>query len=748
MFEALGRLLYRYRWAVVIFWGVVALISLPLAPTLPGILKAGGYADASLESQRASELLGRELGWQSSTLIVIYHSDTLAVDDPRFLAAATHSIDAVRGAPGVGRITTFQENPQQIAANRQTAYDTIDLNAAPEDAHRILPAIRERIRSDVLQVDLTGSPAFFADVEMVSESDLRRAEILTFPIALLALALVFGSLIAAAGPIVVGGVAVVIALASLALIGRVTDLSIFVLNLVTMLGLGLGTDYSLFVVSRFREELPSRAPGHSPGASEYSASAIEDAVARTVATAGRAVLFSGAAVLVGLLGLLTFQFMMLRSLGIAGAIVVGLALSAALTLLPALLGILGPRVNALPIGPGWQARNEYWEHLANWVMPRSVRVLIPVLLLLLGLGIPFLWVHFSLPDARVLPTSVSSRRGADRFQHDFGESDLTGIVIAVQSDGPMMTPERLDALSKLTHALQADPRVRQVRSIVGLDPRLTDAQYQLLYASPGGPPDAYVAAYAQHLAKGSTTAILVTTHRPAIDPQTEDLVRAIRDYRPGAGLRLMVDGAAGAEVDIVGALYQQFPKTLLLIVALTYVTLFILFRSVILPLKAILMDSLSLLASYGALVIIFQEGFLSHLLGFEPLGFVEATLPIIMFCLLFGLSMDYEVFLLTRMREEYDATGDNDRSIAVGLARSGQVITSAALIVVVVSLSFVSADIVLIKALGLGTAIAVFLDATVVRGLLVPAFMRLLGDWNWWAPGPFRRRSARAMVAK
>jgi putative drug exporter of the RND superfamily len=227
---------------------------------------------------------------------------------------------------------------------------------------------------------------------------------------------------------------------------------------------------------------------------------------------------------------------------------------------------------------------------------------------------------------------------------------------------------------------------------------------------------------------------VITTRAPAIDPETEDLVRAIRECQPGAGLRLLVDGGGGAEVDIVGSLYQQFPRTLLLIVVLSYVTLFILFRSIILPLKAILMDSLSLLASYGSLVVIFQGGLFSNLLGFQPLGFVDATLPIIMFCLLFGLSMDYEVFLLSRMKEVYDATGDNDRSIVAGLARSGQVITSAAMIVVVVSLAFVTADIVLIKALGLGTAIAVFLDATVVRGLLVPAVMRLLGDVNWWAP--------------
>jgi RND superfamily putative drug exporter len=734
MFLEFGRRIYRWRWPIVAAWALLALASLPLAPTLPHVLKAGGYGDPDLESERAGELLSRSLGWQNGTLVVVFHSDTLTTDDPRFVAAATTAIASLPGTPGVGAITPFTNNPQQVSANHHSAYDTIDLTAAPEDAHLLLPAIRSKLQSDVLQVDLTGGPAFYSDVETVSESDLRRAEILTFPIALVGLALVFGSLVAAAGPVIVGGVAVVIALASLALIGRVTDLSIFVLNLVTMLGLGLGTDYSLFLVSRFREELGRNEPA--------------EAVAITLATAGKAVVFSGVAVFVGLLGLLTFKFMMLRSLGLAGAIVVILAVAAALTLLPALLAILGPKVNALPVGPGWQTRSEMWQRLAAWVMPRSGRVLVPVLALLVGMGIPFLSVNFSLPDARVLPESVSSRRGAEIFQRDFGESELGGIVIAVQADGPMLTPDRIDALSRFVTALEADPRVRGVTSIVSLDPRLTEAQYQLMYAA-GPPADRFADAVASRLVNGSVTAIVVNTRQAAIAPPSEDLVRAIREYQPGSGLHILVGGSAGGQVDIVGDLYDQFPRTLALIVLLSYVTLFVLFRSVVIPLKAILMDSLSLLASYGALVVIFQGGFLSSVLGFEPLGFVEATLPIIMFCLLFGLSMDYEVFLLSRMKEEYEATGDNARAIVVGLARSGQVITSAALIVVVVSLAFVSADIVLIKALGLGTAIAVFIDATIVRGLLVPAIMRLLGAANWWAPRIFRatpRRLARAVV--
>jgi RND superfamily putative drug exporter len=721
----LGRACYRYRWPIVLLWAIVALASLPLAPTISRVLKADGYGDPNLESQRATELLGRALGWQANTLVIVYSSDQLTADDPRFRAEEARIAAGARELPGVAALTSFPTSPDQIARSRHAAYDTIELASSPEVERQLLPKLRDQLQSNVIQVDLTGGAAFYADVVSVSATDLRRAEILTFPIAFIGLTLIFGSLVAAAGPVVVGGVAVVISLAMLSLIGRVTDLSIFILNLVTMLGLGLGTDYSLFIVSRFREELPRRGP--------------EEAVAMTVATAGRAVIFSGIAVLAGLLGLLTFRFTMLRSLGLAGAVVVALGVAAALTLLPALLGILGPMVNALPFGPGWQTRNQFWERLANWVLPRSGRVLLPVLALLVGMGLPFLGVHFSLPDARVLPPSVSSRRGADIFQREFGRSDEASIVVAVQSEGPLLTPQHLGALLAFVRALQADPRVRDVKSIVSLDPRLTDAQYQLMYRNGGSDLDRYAAAVVGKLVNGPVTAILVTTRGPSIAPETEDLVAAIREYQPGDGLHFLVGGGAAAEVDIVGELYQQFPRTLLLIVVLSYACLFVLFRSVVLPFKAIVMDCLSLLASYGALVVVFQDGLLSGLLGFEPLGFVEATLPIIMFCLLFGLSMDYEVFLLSRMKEVYDATGDNDLSVVVGLARSGQVVTSAAMLVVVVSLAFVSADIVLIKALGLGTAIAVFLDATVIRALLVPSVMRLLGDLNWWAPGAHRK---------
>jgi RND superfamily putative drug exporter len=367
-------------------------------------------------------------------------------------------------------------------------------------------------------------------------------------------------------------------------------------------------------------------------------------------------------------------------------------------------------------------------------------VLLPVLGLLLALGLPFLNANLSSPDATILPTSVDSRRGFEVLRRDFGDGEISPLVIAVSSDEPINSPDNLAALYDFTRHFAADERVTRIDSLVTLDPRLSLAQYQLLYARPGAIEDQFVARNYRELASEHTTAVFFYTRGLAGSDESKALLRDVRAYAPGGALRMQVDGGTAEIVDVVHEMYAEFPRVALVIVLATYAVLLFLFRSVVLPLKAIAMNALSIVASYGALVFIFQEGHLSRLFGFEPLGYVEASLPILMFCILFGLSMDYEVFLLSRVRESWLETHDNRASVALGLQRSGRIITGAALIVVVVTFSFVSAEIVLIKALGLGIAIAVLLDATVVRALLVPATMRLLGDINWWMPRWLARR--------
>jgi RND superfamily putative drug exporter len=742
IFDRLGRAVHRYRWWVVCGWAVLLLLAIPFAPRAPGALRAGGFVLDDLESSRARQVLETELDAPPSAVVLVIDSPTLVAGTPAFELAALEATRAVASAPYVERVVSHLAAPRQVSADGHTAYDLVLLDLPPDDSPDALPGIEAALMPvDGLTVSLAGGPAFYGDIQAVSESDLRRSELISLPLAALSLLVVFGSAVAAGVPLAVGGASVLVALAAIFVVAGVMPMSIFVLNLATLLGLGLGVDYSLLMTSRFREELSRRAPdGGRP-----DEAAIEAAVRVTVATAGRAVFFSGLTVLLGLIGLVLFEFMILRSVGIAGAIVVGLAVLSALTLLPAILAIVGPRIDAFSLRrtSSREDGDGRWARLARWVMDRPIAVLVPTLGLLLLLGLPFLRVDFNAPDASILPASAPSRAGYDRLVEQFGEGDFAPISLAIRTVGPATGSDNVARLYEYSRRLAADERIVRVQGPVDVDPRLTLEQYQLLFADPAGPPDRAVQLNVAASVRGDLAAFqLFTPYGPNRD-EARALVRDLRDpsgpLAPPVGLTVAVTGGAADVTDVVDRIAADFPRTALFIFVSTYLVLFMLLRSVVLPAKALVMNSLSIVASFGALVWIFQEGNLSAILGFQPLGFVETTQPVILFCVLFGLSMDYEVFLLSRMKEAWDRTGDNREAVAWGLERSGRIVTSAAIIVVVVAGSFAFADIVLIKALGLGVAIAVALDATVVRALLVPATMRLLGRWNWWIPAPVER---------
>ena len=745
-FDRLGRFVVRRARYVVAAWAVLIALAVPFAPQVPDALRAGGFIRDDLESARAKTLLEQELGTPPSALVVAFHSDTLVAGTPEFETAAAAAMRDIATAPHVVRVISHLLQPRQISADGHTAYDIVLLDLPADDSPDALPILRERLReAPGLTVELAGGPAFYGDVQQVTERDLQRSEVISLPLAALALVLVFGSVVAAGVPLVVGGTSVLVALAAIFVVAQLTPMSIFVLNLATLLGLGLGVDYSLLLTSRFREELAKRPVDEEDRVSE--------AVRITVATAGRAVFFSGLTVLLGLAGLVLFEFMILRSVGIAGSVVVGFAVLAASTLLPALLALFGQHLDRLAVRrvtPRPSAEGQ-WARLARWVMRRPVAVLIPTLALLLVLGSPFLHVRFNSPDASILPPDLPSRAAFDRLRDAFGEGEFAPIAIAIRTDGAATSADNLAALFEYSRRIAADPRVTRVDSLVDVDPRMTLAQYQLLYADPNGPRDRFTATVLASTTKADLTAFTIIT---PFGPNRDEGRALVRDLRaesgplaaPG-GATILVGGGAADVTDVVDGVAADFPRTAVFIVVATYLVLFALLRSVVLPAKALLMNALSITASFGALVWIFQDGNLSALLGFRPLGFVETTQPVILFCVLFGLSMDYEVFLLSRMKEVWDTTRDNTEAVARGLERSGRIVTSAAVIVVVVAGSFAFADIVLIKALGLGVAIAVALDATVVRALLVPSTMRLLGRWNWWMPASLERFVANRLPA-
>ncbi len=737
-FERLGRWCARHRWPVVLAWLALVVAAIPFALQAPDALRSGGFIRPDLESAQAKALLEREIGVAEAAVVVVFHSETLRAGDPAFEAAAAAATAGVPAAEHVRAVLPHTLSSRQVSADGHTAYDIVLLNLPADDSPKALPGLRAALlQQPGLEVGLSGGPAFYGDVQEVSEADLRRSELISLPLAALALLLVFGSVVAAGVPLVVGGAAVVVALAAIFFVAGLTPMSIFVLNLATLLGLGLGVDYSLLMTSRFREELAARG---------WQPDAVEDAVAATARTAGRAVFFSGLTVLLGLLGLVLFGFMILRSVGIAGAVVVALAVAAAMTLLPATLAIVGVNLERLRVRRVQPRPPEdgAWSRLARAVMRRPIAVLVPTLAVLLVLGTPFLHVRFNAPDARILPETAPSRDAFDLLTREFGPGPFAPIVLAIRTTGEAITPANLAALYDYSRRLAADDRIDRVDSLVDADPRMTLSQYELLYRPGQEPPDRFVGEVLKATTSGDLTAFtLLTPYGP-----NEAVARAlVGDLRSGAGalappegMTVLVGGGAADVEDVVTGIGAEFPRTAIFILVSTYLVLLVLLRSLLLPLKALAMNTLSIVASFGALVWIFQDGNLSMLFGTRPLGFVETTQPVILFCVLFGLSMDYEVFLLTRMREAWQATGDNPTAVATGLERSGRIVTSAALIVIVVAGSFALADIVLIKALGVGIAIAVALDATIVRALLVPATMRLLGKWNWWLPGFLERR--------
>ena len=419
LFERLGGGVYRRRRWVIAAWAVLLLIALPLAPRAASVLRAGGFTLDSLESAQAHRLLERELGLAPSALVLVYSSSSVRAGSEAFESATSVAADAVATAPHVGAILSHTLAPDQVSADGSTAYDVVLLDLPPDESPDALPGVRERLAAlapGEVEVALAGGPAFYGDIQAVSEADLQRSEVVSLPLAALALLIVFGAVVAAGLPLAVGGGAVIVALAVIWAVAGATQMSIFVLNLATLLGLGLGVDYSLLMTSRFREEL--RRGIARPGATTASGprrtpspAALEQAITVTVATAGRAVFFSGLTVLLGLTGLILFDFLILRSVGIAGAIVVGLAVAAALTLLPAILAVLGERVDALRIRRVDEVEDADgpWARLARRVMRHPVAVFVPTLGFLLLLGFPFLHVRLNAPDATILPATVPSR---------------------------------------------------------------------------------------------------------------------------------------------------------------------------------------------------------------------------------------------------------------------------------------------------------------------------------------------------
>ena len=678
MMERLARLADRRARRVLLIAGVFFVVAGALGAGVADRLDPYGADDPDTESVIASDRL--EAAGFRETGVVVLVQDGASIDR----VAAT-----LRRDPDVASVS-----PAVVSRDRRSSYVAAALKATDDDLRQDAgERIADRFAGEP-GVKVGGPAVAQKEINEQVEQDLRTAELYAFPLLFLLSLLFFRSLVAALLPLLVGGLAIVGTFLMLRVASELTSVSIFALNLVTGLGLGLAIDYSLFIVSRYREEMARSGPGF-------------EAMRRTLATAGRTVLFSSLTVAGAVASLAVFPQRFLYSMGIGGFCVALIAAAIALVVLPAVLTLLGHRVNALT--PAFLARRAerdarameegFWYRLSRLVMRFPGRIAVAAATLLIVLGLPFFGINFTSVDAQVLPESASARQVDDVLRADFPPYRDTPVTLAVRGD-----------------AAEAA--------------RVAGAAAELPGAAAVTPPREL---------RGGNYAIDVISRAPPLDERSQDLVRDLRAL-PGDAL---ATGSTAGFLDLQDSLLDHLPLVLAIVVAVTLVVLFVMTGSVVLPVKQVVMNVLGLSAVFGILVLIFQDGRFESVLGYTSQGGLESTQPLLLFAVVFGLSTDYGVFLLSRIKEARDAGHSDSESVAVGLERTGRIVTAAALLFCIAIGAFVTSQIIFIKQLGLGTAFAVLIDATIIRALLVPSLMQLLGRWNWWAPKPLARLHSR-----
>jgi uncharacterized membrane protein YdfJ with MMPL/SSD domain len=698
MLERLAELAERRGRRVVIVAVVLAIAAGALGAGVADRLDPYGADDPATESVKGADRL-EQAGYRETGVVVLV--DDVDLDS----AAGRDRIEALteelRADEDVAAVASFYTTGSRDFISRDGSSTYLAVQLAPTDDREMQDA-GERISSALEHesgVMVGGGAVAQQQANEQVEQDLRTAELYAFPILFVLSLLFFRSLVAAALPLLVGGLTIVGAMLMLTIASELGSISVFALNLVIGLGLGLAIDYSLFIVSRYREEIAKTGPG-------------QEAMRRTMATAGRTVLFSALTVAGALASLLVFPQRFLYSMGVGGSLVALIAAAVALIVLPAILSLLGTRVNAL--APAFlrgraerdarPAEQGFWHRLSELVMRFPARIALATTALLIALGIPFLSIQFTSIDAQVLPDSASANRVDDALRSDFPPFRDTPIQLAT-GGGRREAEEVARDAARLTGVTEVRPPIELA---------------------------------------GGNYAVEVVSSNPPLSEASEDLVGDLRVLEGD----LLVAGVTAGFVDLKESLADHVPVMLAIVVAVTLTVLFAFTGSVVLPVKQILMNLLGLSAVFGILVLIFQDGQLEGLLGYTSQGALEATQPLFLFVVAFGLSTDYGVFLLSRIKEAHDGGATDSDAVAIGLERVGRIATAAAVLFAVAIGAFVTSEMIFIKQLGLGIALAVLIDATIIRSLLVPSLMEMLGKWNWWAPKPLRQLHARLGVSE
>jgi uncharacterized membrane protein YdfJ with MMPL/SSD domain len=735
-YSRLAALAIRRTRTLAIAWFVIFLVAAAAASRLDQQLKVGGFSLKGTEFNTASTILADRLRISSDrSAVVVYTSPTLRVTDRGFADPVQASLARLKKLPYVTKVESFYDPglPPLVSKDNHTTYALVTLKGSENFLEKRTPDLRDLAQAPPLETHLVGQAAVNYDVEKASAEDLVKVERFTFPIVAILLVLVFGSVVAAAVPLVLGAASVALALAVVYVLALVSNVSIFALNIGSMIGLGLAIDFSLIMVSRFRDEL--------------RAAPLEQALERTLQTAGRSITFSGLTLALTMAVLALFPVMVIRSVALAIAIVAAVAVLSGLLLLPVVLVLLHRQLDRWNLrarlrflsgsGDGW--------HRTIALMLRKPVASIALALTVVGLlALPTAWMHWRGVTVDVLPASTESRHAVDLVRRDFGQGELSPIFVVVQAPqaGGIWQPKVLDGILALHLRMKHDPRVDHVQSLATIVPNPSRSFIESL--SPAtietSPDRTRIASRLATLHGEQRTTVLIVY--PKDGPTASSTKQLLLDLRhnakrwaPGlAGMNVLVGGEPGEHYDFLKVVYDLFPILLVLSLLITFIVLMLFFHSIVLPLLAIALNVVSLLASFGALVIVFQWGIGDNLLGFQSLGALEGYTPVLLFSVLFGLSTDYQVFLLTRVREQLRLGKSNEEAIAAGLEQTAGIITAAGLIMIVVFGSFALTSVLVIKEIGFGLAVAVAVDATLVRVVLVPATMKLLGRWNWWFP--------------
>ena len=715
IFGRIGSLVVRRSRAVLVVSLLVFLVGAGFGFTAFGKLKTGGFTDPNSASARSTQLLDDRFGGASSVVLLV-HAGSGTVNDPAVAGAGRHAAELLAAIPGVTHVQSYWQthNPSLRSTDQRWALVVGNQRSDKTIGDDKLAPLR--LHTPQVDISIGGDSAVGNDIGTNVGTSLALAEAIAVPIVLLLLVFAFGSFVSALLPLAIGAFAIMGTFAELAILGSVTDVAIYAINLTTAMGMALGIDYALLMVNRFREELATGAD-------------TEHAVRRAVSTAGRTIVFSGATVIAALAALLIFPLYFLRSFAYAGIGVVVIAAIAALFVLPALLMAIGPRVNAgrLPWArkpPSTSA--PWWGRVAASAWRRPVLTALPVIAVLLLIASPLLHVSAGTPDDRVLRTSAESRQVGDVLRTHFGGDASTAVQLV--TTGPVGRA----ALTDYARRLSTLPEVELVQASVG--------DYSHGTSTPADPADAALAA-------PTSQRLTVITGTDPRSTSAQQLVRTIRDTGAPAGVTVLVGGATAELVDTKHAIGVRLPIAAAWIVLTTFVVLFLFTGSVLQPVRSLLLNLLTLVATLGLMVWIFQDGHLSSVLHFTPLP-LDTSMLMLLFCISFGLSMDYEVFVLSRIKEEHDAGAGDADAVVKGLTRTGRIVSTAAALMAVSFLAFGVSTVSFLQLFGVGAGFAVLIDATLVRGVLVPAAMRLLGRAAWYAPPVLRRLRGRIAVSE